>query len=401
MSEGRTVVRGARVIDGSGGVHERATLVIEGERIAALVQAGEAAPEPAAGDTVLEASGRTVIPGLIGCHEHLTFMNTHGAYDQVVADDPDYLLLRCVKSGLVLLGQGVTTIREMGAKAGVNVTYRRAVERGMIVGPRTYTCRQSIIGTGGTGSQTSRVADGPDECRRAAREQIHLGANLVKVKASTTSPVRGGYAHVPQLTVEEMRAAFEEAHKSGKRAASHAVDAVSIRDSIEAGADSIEHGHQLDAATCELMARRGTYLVPTMTSHWQNAFNAEAWGRPTRGAASWQEHFESFRTALQAGVPIATGCDGVGNVHQEMELMVRGGMSCMEALRAATARAACLLDVDDRLGTIAPGRLADLVVLDADPLTDIRNTRTASTVISRGRVYPVSTIAAMTGEALA
>jgi imidazolonepropionase-like amidohydrolase len=328
-------------------------------------------------------------------------MNTFGEYLKVVEDDSHYLTLRCVKSGLVLLGQGVTTIREMGAKDAVNVRYKRAVESGMIVGPRTFTCAQSIIATGGTGHLTSRAADGPDEFRRAAREQLFAGADLVKVKASHTGMTRAGYSYIAQLTVDEMRAAFDVAHRAGKPTASHALDATSICDSLEAGADSIEHGHELDAETCRRMAANGTFLVCTMTGHWQNAFNAAQWGRTARGSATWPRHFESYKVALEHGVKIATGCDGVGNVHQEMALMVEGGMRPMDALVAATRRGAELLEIDHKTGTIEAGKWADLIVLDGDPLADIANTRSVSTVWSRGVAYPVPTIQSMTGAIMA
>ncbi|MFN8535432.1 MAG: amidohydrolase family protein [Dehalococcoidia bacterium] len=394
------VIRGGRIVDGRGGVIEGGTVVLEGDRIVSVTGPGE--PAETEGATVLDATGKVVMPGLIACHEHLTFMNTKGEYLKVVAEDPIYLTLRCVKSGLVLLSEGVTTIREMGAREGVNVHYKRAVERGMIVGPRTYSCVQSIIMTGGTGHLTSRAADGPDECRKAARELLFAGADFIKVKASgnATSPrLRSPY--VPNLTVEEMRAAFEEAHKNGKSTASHAMDRVSIENSIEAGVDVVDHGHELTDAICETMVERGLFLIPTMTGHWQNAFNAARWGRPTRGVATWPEHFDSFKLALKHGVKIATGCDGVGNVHQEMELMVEGGMSCMDALIAGTRRGAEVLEIDRQVGTIAPGKWADLLILDRDPLQDITNTRSISTVIARGAVHSVEAILSLTGDPLA
>lgn len=397
----RTIIRSGRLIDGTGNVEERSVVILEGDKITAVARPDEA-PEPGEGDTVIDATSKVVMPGLIACHEHLTFMNTKGEYLKVVAEEPTYLTLRCVKSGYVLLTEGVTTIREMGAREGVNVQYKKAVDRGMVVGPRTYSCVQSIIQTGGTGHITSRAADGPDECRKAAREMLFAGADFIKVKASGNSQSRRLHSpYVPNLTVEEMRAAFEEAHKNGKLTGSHAMDRVSIENSIEAGVDVVDHGHELTDEICETMVKKGLYLIPTMTGHWQNAFNAGHWGRPTRGVATWPEHFESFKLALSHGVKVATGCDGVGNVHQEMELMVEGGMSCLDALTAGTLRGAEVLDVDHQLGSVTPGKFADLIILDKDPLEDIKNTRTISTVIARGKAYSVETIKSLTGDYLA
>lgn len=388
------VLTGATVLDG------RSAHPLEGARIEiAGGEFGQVAA--AAGDAwaqEVDLSGHYIVPGLFNLHDHLhrralrdgSMPSRH--HSQLLESAPDsYLVLTAYRHAVDQMNTGVTTIREVGCRSHLSIHLRRAVQNGVLSGPRLLIAGQAICCTGGHVHSWSREADGPDEVRRAVREQVRAGADLIKLMAS------GGIAALPlevpegpQFTPDELRAAVEETHQWGRKVTAHAYPAVAIQRAIAAGVDGIEHGVFMDEACIELMLAHGVYLVPTMSTYPGAIANQRRHGSP-RLAQMMEEQMvkrqrEWVPRAWRAGVHIACGTDSQGEVHEELEAMNAAGIPAMDCIQIGTRRSAEAVGLGDRLGTIEPGKLADLVILEADPLADIRNLRRVLAVLVEGRV---------------
>jgi imidazolonepropionase-like amidohydrolase len=406
--EGGLVLRGVRLVDGSGGpVRERVDVLVQGDRI---VQVGEVLVTPR-GAGVLELEGKTLLPGLIDAHVHLTSSpaktHEHAVVRGVSESDADRALRGAVNAR-VTLQAGFTTVRNLGGSLA-DRALRDAIARGEIEGPRMLVANHSIGMTGGHCDRTnhldpdtrpqaqdfrSGVADGVADVRRAVRYQIKHGADVIKICASGGVMSQGDAVGAPQLTLEEMKAAVDEAGRADRKVAAHAHGNDSIREAVSAGVHSIEHGSILDASIVESMKRSGTYLVPTL---YVGTYVLEQADRGTISAHSSAKAREivpmmrrSFDLALRGGVRIALGSDaGVfphgANAH-ELRAMVELGMTPMAAIVAATSGAADLLGLDD-VGHVAEGKLADLVVVDGDPLVDIDVLLAPIVVVKGGVVH--------------
>jgi imidazolonepropionase-like amidohydrolase len=382
------VYRAARVFDGiSEGVIEDGAVVVEDGRIASVGPARGLPEAVDLGDVML-------MPGLIDAHVHLVWDASAEPHEMVARQSRALTVLRCAKNAALHLRAGVTTVRDVGSTDGLAVEIGRAVELGILSGPRVVAAGQAIAMTGGHGWFLGREADGPDALRRAAREEIKAGASCIKLMASG-----GVYGHAeepgsPQLNVEEMRPAVEEAHKAGRKAAAHAYSVEAINNALEAGVDSVEHGSFLDRETMERMREQGTYLVPTMSVYAAMAEKGPSLGSPeyiTRKTAEVLEASgEAFRLALEAGVPVAAGtdCGAPGHRHgtlpEELRLMVEAGATPPQALRFGTSAAAELLGLGDEVGALEPGKRADLLAVTGDPTLDIKALREVRLVLRDG-----------------
>lgn len=399
------VLHGMTLIDGRGGASIPDAFVrIEQQRVLEVGTVDQLVMSDQ--ETALDLSGQTVMPGLINAHEHLTFKRYQGSFQDVATQWTDgRLLLHGAASCLVSLSEGVTTVRDIGGKGLTNLLLKQAVESGSLAGPRIVANGQPIAMTGGHGWQISREVDSADEARRAARELLHAGADFIKCMAS------GGFVALDQdqpdsaqLTVDEMRAAFDEAHKAGKKTTVHAHPPGAIRAAIEAGVDCVEHGALLDHPTAELMAKEGVFLVPTLSALQITAEKGTQMGRPSWLVAKSREQAgapaNGFRYALQAGVRIAAGVDSIGEMQREMELMVDNGFTAMQAIVAATSAAADCLDVADSVGTVEPGKQADMVVLDGDPLRDLAAFERVRYVFKGGVQYQPADLKAALGRSM-
>src|SRR5215213_3156079 len=388
--------RAARVFDGaSEEVMEDGTVVVEEGRIVSVMPA-----EDLPADTeVVNLGDATLLPGLIDAHVHLVWSASAEPHALVESESRALTALRCANNGELHLRAGVTTVRDVGSTDGLAIEVGRAVELGVLPGPRVVAAGRAIAMTGGHGWFLGREADGPDALRRAVREEIKAGASCIKLMASG-----GVYGHAeepgsPQLTVEEMRSGVEEAHKAGRKAAAHAYSVEAINNALEAGVDSVEHGSFLDRETIERMREQGTYLVPTMSVYAAMAEKGPGLGAPeyiTRKTAEVLEASgEAFRLALEAGVPVAAGtdCGAPGHPHgtlpEELRLMVEAGATPLQALSFGTAAAAELLGIGEELGTLEPGKKADLVAVTGNPLQDIDALRGVRLVLRGGvKVWP-------------
>jgi imidazolonepropionase-like amidohydrolase len=386
---------GVKLIDGTGRAPiEDAVVVIEGERINKV---GRAATTTFSSEAeMINMTGKTVIPGLINCHAHLCL---DGSPDPVTALQQRSFtenVLVAAKHAESTLRAGVTTVRDLGGWEGVDLGLKKAIYDGVILGPRMLVSGKVLCMTGGTAHFIGREVDGPDEARKGAREQLKAGVDSLKVMATGGVLTPGTDPGAAQLTFKELRAAIEEAEKAGIITAAHAHGATGIKNAVTAGVNSIEHGIFLDAEAIDMMLERGTFLVSTLAVGYELITKGPEFGVPAFMIEKFRHlsevHLDSFRRAREAGVRMAAGNDGGtpfnrgDNLASELDCMVAAGMSCSDALAAANSIAAELLRMSDQIGTVEPGKLADLVVLDADPLDDITALRQVHKVIKAGQL---------------
>jgi imidazolonepropionase-like amidohydrolase len=370
------------LIDGRGRAPLRgAAIHIRGDRIIAAGPAAEV-PLPPGPHEILDLQSQFVLPGLMDAHVHLTL---EGGPSATFEHDEAYTLLATLKQAQRTLAAGFTTVRDLGGRNYVEFVVRRAIEDGLFQGPRLVLAGKIVSMTSPGADYWPGMyaeADGPDAVRRAAREQLKRGADVIKLMA-TGSAMTPGEQPAPQYTVEEMRAAVDEAHKAGKPASAHATGIQGIRNALEAGVDHIEHGSYLheDPQAVESMAQRGVWLVPTCKVFQVVVERGEAAGIPgwmvEQNRLEAESNLRSLRAAVAAGVPIALGTDAGGplNFHGEnageLAYLVQAGLSPLEAIQAATWNAARCVGLADRAGSLEPGKWADLIVVREDPLRDI------------------------------
>ena len=384
------VLTGATVIDGTGAAPVAdAVIVIDGERIAA---AGPRQGLSWPGDAeVVDVRGKTIIPGLIDAHDH---MASHGyalATRFGLEDPASTAHLRTARVLAEALAMGYTTIRDGG---GLDTGFKLAIEQGLIPGPRLVLGIQIVSPTGGIGDRVSpsghaccavydpllpnSVGNGPDEVRDVVRTMVRAGADVIKTATTGGASSRAG--HGPRdaaFSLPEMQALVTESHALGRRVMCHALGGPGLSTALVAGVDSIEHGCYLDEEP-ELMARmaaQGTFFVPTLTVYVYHRESASPHVR-ARAIDLYPHHVASVRRALELGVPIAAGTDAGGHGHPknalELQCLVEAGLTPMQALQAATQWAARCLGLEREIGTLEKGRLADLVVVDGNPLDDVK-----------------------------
>ena len=404
----KTLIQAGSLIDGrTDTVRKNVTIVVDGERIAA-VQDGFTAP--AAGDTIIDLRTATVLPGLMDMHVHLSGEITPTSYTEGFFLNPADLALRSTVYAKRTLLAGFTTVRDLGADHNLNNALRDAVAKGWVVGPRIYSAGKALATTGGHGDPTNGLNDelrgdpgpkdgvlnGPDDARKAVRQRYKERADLIKVTGTGGVLSLAKNGQNPQLTDEEFKAIVTTAHEYGMKVAVHAHGDEGARRAILAGVDSIEHGTYLTDETMKLMIERGTYYVPTIhAGKFVGAKAKEPGFLPPvvvpKALAVGPLIQLTFGRAYQAGVKIAFGTDmGVGphgyNA-EEFGYMVEAGMPPMKAIQAATLEGAKLLGVENELGTVEPGKLADLIAVPGDPLADIKQLQHVAFVMKAGTVY--------------
>lgn len=372
----------ATVVDGAGGRLERATIRVDGDRISTV----GVRPVPTSADprdaVVVDLKGATVLPGIIDAHVHLS------AYDTLpppmrgeAPHSPELRIFELANDARARLEMGITTVRDVGSVDDHALLLREAVRRGLCPGPRVLTCGRIVSATAPGGvifGSMYREADGPDDMRRAVREQLRRGADFVKVMATGARSVVLEDPEPAQLTREEMVALVDEAHRMGVLVAAHAEGIGGVRLAVDAGVDTIEHGLSLhrEPALLERMAERGTVLVPTLST-FHDVSQTHASKYPSRLVEQAErQREEAYRTlvaARDAGVRLAMGFDSypAGADAIESVRMVEGGLTPMEGMVAATSGSAHACGLDD-VGVIREGAVADLLVVDGDPVADIR-----------------------------
>lgn len=398
-----TVLHCGSMLDVKSGQYQRNVFIaIEGEKIGAI---GGAA---AAGTKVIDLSSETCLPGLIDTHTHVLLQG------DITAEDYDVQLLKYSQSYRTILATvaarraleyGFTSIRDLETEGAMyaDVDIKKAINQGVIPGPRMQVATRALDVTGaypllGYAPEVPvphgvQLVDGPDNARKAVREQISFGADWIKVYSDRSYFVRpdGVLDDIPTFTMDELRAIVDEAHREHRKVASHAAALNGVHNSVEAGVNSIEHGMYIGPDDIKTMVAKGIYYVPTL---YVGEYVAE--GRAKEGSPVWVQminiHADTFKRAHQAGVKIAFGTDAGGfdwkiNPAMEFPLMVKYGMSPIEAIRSATTVASELLGMQTQLGSIDVGKLADIVAVPGDPLADVSVLQKVNFVMKGGQVY--------------
>lgn len=403
----RTVIHCGNLIDGkTNDVVPQMTIIVEGNKIVSVekgfIKAGET-------DKFIDLSKKTVMPGLIDLHVHMEGeTNKDQALQRFTLNKADIAFRSTVYAKKTLMA-GFTTVRDLGG-SGVNISLRNAINQGLVTGPRIFTTGKSIATTGGHGDPTNGyredlmgdpgakegVINSPEEARQAVRQRYKDGADMIKITATggVLSIAKDGSG--PQFTDEELKAIIETAKDYGMHTAAHAHGAEGMKRAVLAGITTIEHGTKMTEEVMDLMKQKGTYYVPTISA---GKFVAEKAKEPgyyhplvvPKALEIGPQIQQTFGKAYKRGVKIAFGTDaGVfphGENGKEFGYMVEAGMPAMETIKAATVVAAGILGMSDKIGTIEKGKLADIVAVDENPLTNIHTMEKVNFVMKDGVVY--------------
>lgn len=401
-------IRTSKLFDSHAGKYlEGAVLVVEGQRIRSVESASFAIPS---GAKVVDLTGSFVLPGLIDCHTHLTARADR--YDPIHDFDDSYgdHAIFGVRNARVTLDAGFTTVRDVGSAPFLAVDLRKNIDAGFIPGPRVVASGPPLSITGGHGDlnnyapETSvtlfpgkrdfAIADGEQQVQQTVREQVKYGVDVIKILASGGVLSKGDQPGAPQYTLAELKMAADTAHQAGRKIAAHAHGAQSIKWSIEAGIDSIEHGSLVDDEGIRLAKQHGTYFVMDIYDDDYILGEASKFGIPeeltTKERALGKLQRENFRKAFQAGVKMAFGTDaGVyphGDNARQFHYMVQYGMTPAQAIQAATVHAADLIGRSSDVGELTPGHFADLIAVPADPLQHVESLEHVAFVMKGGAI---------------
>jgi len=403
-----TYIHAGALIDGkSNKVKKEQTIIVEGNKIT-LIDDGYLAP--GAEDTLVDARDKTVMPGLMDMHTHLSNEYTQQSYVEGFKLNAADYAFKSVGFAEKTLMSGFTTVRDLGDSYNVTVSLKKAIGKGLVKGPRIYTAAKSIATTGGhadptNGYSASLVGDpgpkqgvinGPEDAYKAVRQRYKDGADLIKITATggVLSVAKSGQN--PQFTEDEVSAIVNAAKDYEMTVAVHAHGAEGMERAIRAGVDSIEHGTYMSKKTMKLMKKHGTYYVPTISA---GRFVADKAAVPNfypeivrpKAAAIGPKIQQTFKRAYEYGVNIAFGTDaGVfphGQNWLEFKYMNESGMPMMEAIQSATMSTAKLLKIDDQLGSIEKGKLADIIAVNGDPIADVNAMGRVSFVMKDGVIY--------------
>lgn len=404
--------RAARLFDGkSDALISPGMVLVDGGKIVA------AGPVVAVtlpiGSKIVDLGDATLLPGFMDAHVHLSSERGLDARQDMadgLARTPAEQALHATKFLRATVQAGFTTVRNLGSGDFLDVAMRNAVNKGSVEGPRILAASKSIGSLGGHCDSTNGfrpsanerepdwrdgIVDSPESARQAVRYNVKYGADVIKVCATGGVLSLNNDVDSPQLTQAELDAIADEAHAKGRKVAAHAHGATGAKRAVRAGFDSIEHGSFLDEEALNLMKQKGTYYVPTLHALWSLLAAKDRGGimdprtEVKMNAANRRIH-ETFRSAVAKGVKIAYGTDAGVGIHgtnaEEFVLMVKYGMTPIQALRSATSVNAELFGIADRVGTLEPGKLADLVAVPGDPVADITVTRKVFFVMKEGQV---------------
>src|SRR6266542_4359835 len=395
----RITIKAGRLIDTkTGAVTNNSFILIEGDKITAV---GPDVKVPAEVE-VIDLKDKTVAPGLIDCHTHMTFQPGN-YYEDIFRKSPiDVAVITHVYARRTLEA-GFTTVRDVGAGEFIDVALRNAINRGDVVGPRMQVATLTVGATGGHGDTNGfspylkfgGLSDGVDEIRKLIRFEVKYGADLIKMLATAGVLSEEESVGAPQFSQEEMNVIVEEAKMWGKRVAAHAHGAEGIKRAVRAGVTSIEHGSLIDDEGIKMMKERGTYLVADIYNDDYILAEFAKLGYPEKIIEKermvGRTQRENFQKAAKAGVKLAFGTDAGVYPHgwnaKQFAHMVKWGLTPMQAIQTATINAADLLGWNDKVGVIAPGAFADIIAVDGDPLKDVTELERVKFVMKGGVVY--------------
>jgi imidazolonepropionase-like amidohydrolase len=399
----RTVIRAGHVLNvRTGELKANQAIVIEGDKIAQIASSNEV--KAAAGDTTIDLPDATVLPGLIDMHTHLTFdLNSLGYQGLSISTARE--ALHGARNAKRTLEAGFTTVRNVGAKDYADIALRDAINDGDVIGPRIVASGPALGITGGHCDenllppafhfQGDGVADGVEGVQHKVREVIKYGADVIKICATGGVLSKGDDPNASQYTLEEMKAIVADAHRLGRKVAAHAHGAEGVRWASEAGVDSVEHGHLMDDAAIATLKKNGTYLVPTlflteyMQQNMEHSDVPEYSKQKMRWIASAAQ--QNVKKAFDAGVKVAFGTDAAVYPHGlnagEFHVYVKLGMTPLAAIQTATINASDLLGSKFNVGTLEPGKFADVIAVDGDPTKDVTILEHVKFVMKGGAVY--------------
>lgn len=405
-----TIIRAHRLVDGTGRAPQsQVEVVVQDQRVATIRPQG-VTPLPQQ-SRVIDLGGRTLLPGLVDAHLHFYGTDARDPLARVTWPIA-YRAIRTAADAARLIHAGFTSVRCMGSP--ISPYLQRAVDEGIVPGPRIQAAGEYICPTGGPWDRVKvprsmveplgMFADGVDECRRRVRIRVRDGSGVIKIGASAGGI--GDHNHAwgdhparshGTFSLEEVRAIVEEAHRAGVRVSAHAIGAEAVRTAVLGGVDIVEHGHGIDKETRSLMVDRGVFLVPTLSLGYLAMRRGPDYGIPEHDLRGWRNHWEvqleDLARSLEAGLRIALGTDLIGPPYAtigsnalEFRLLVEAGMSTTAALQAGTRVAAEVLGWERDIGTVEPGKYADLVAVEGDPLSDITALQKVSFVMKGGEV---------------
>jgi imidazolonepropionase-like amidohydrolase len=392
-----TLLRRGQVWNGLDSDYRRTDIVLDSGTIAELVPAGTY--RPSSDDTVFELDEAFVLPGLIDAHVHLVWGGSSDPVGVVDAEGEQFTVIRAAVNAQRQLCAGVTTLRDLGSNWDISVTIGNAIDRSIIDGPSIIAAGRTVIMTGGHDAFWGIPSDGVDAVVSAVRQQVRIGAKVIKSAATGGAYGRAEGEDIGQaeLSYEELRAIAHEAHRFGLKTAAHALGAEGVRNAILAGFDTIEHGVFLDEEMVAEMVRRGTVLSPTVATYRVLAGSPGVPEYARKKARTVVEaHKDSVAMAYAAGVPVVAGTDAGAPdlpgpaIVDELLALESCGLSRLDALKAATSTAGEALG-RPALGTLTRGAVADLVVLKDDPLSSLENLRKVEAVIRGGRRWTSTT----------
>ena len=347
-------------------------------------------------NNIIDLQGKYIMPGMIDCHVH-TFLNSDPDTLSVILNStPTDFIITAIKNLENQLKSGVTFIRDVGAVNYYDIQLKKYLQHGIILGPDMYCAGKLITMTGGHGHHFGREADGQDEVRKAVREQLKAGADVIKVMSTGGVITPGVDVNAYQFNIDELKAVVEEAHKAGRKVCTHCHGTQGAKNAVIAGIDSIEHATILDEEVIEMFIKNGTYIVPTLVAPYYIVKYGVESGIPKQAVDKAKEiiekHFKSFNMAYKAGVKIAMGTDAGTpfNLHgesaYELYLMTEAGMSTMDAIVTATKVSSKLIGVEDKFGTLETEKYADFIVLSENPVKNIKTIQKPVAVYKKGNL---------------
>ncbi len=408
LAQAATLIHAGTVITAEGSqVLKNQTLVVEGDKISGI-EAGFR--RPASGDVLIDLKNHTVMPGLMDMHTHFSYQSSPTAYSEGFTMNEADVALRGATYAEKTLMSGFTTVRELGDSHHISTALRKAIDAGYVKGPRIFTAGKSIATTGGHADPTNGVAyqrmgdptpadgviNGVDDARKAVRQRYKEGADLIKITATggVLSVAKSGMN--AQFKDDELKAIVDTAKDYGFTVAVHAHGKEGMERAIKAGVHSIEHGTFMDDNTMKLMKQYGTYFVPTISAGKYVAEKAKVPGFfpemvRLKAAAIGPLIQQTFARAYKAGVKIAFGTDAGVGMHgdnwQEFVFMTEAGMPALAAIQSATIEGARLLGVEQNMGSLKVGKIADIIAVPGDPLADIQLMGKVNFVMKAGVVY--------------